>query len=197
MNYKKLLAKVAMAADVEMRDPPYIILIGGGRGSGKTTIARGLVSELKNGKGLVVDMNDFYFEDDRMKERGISGNYDHPRAVDMTNLGRFLRMLKNGNMAEKPIYDIETHKIFSSEEIEPKTWIFVDGLFALHHRIRRYSDVRLFVSCRERTMLQRRVRVDGLEGSIDRYFFEKTLPMHRKCVLPTKKYAQITVDGER
>ena len=199
MNLVKLLADITV--DASECCPPYVINIGGGSGSGKTLIAYGLLSLLDHGKeGVVISMDDFYVGKSKMEELDIAGNFDHPKAVDMISLRKFLRMMKMGKKCEKPIYDFDTHERCDSKVERPKEWIFVEGLFALHYKVREYSDVRVFVDCDEATMLRRRAKRDEtergeLELSIDEYFFEFVLPMHRKCVLPTRKYANIRWDN--
>jgi uridine kinase len=200
---RKLLDLVALNVDAKDACPPYVVLIAGGTGSGKTTIARGLAGKLRRGiKGTVISMDDFYVGQSEMRKLGIPGNYDHPKAVDMNGLRRLLKALKRGEKAEKPVYNFRTHERCKKTEIvRPTEWVFVEGLFALHHKVRDYSDSKVFIECDEATMLERRIRRDNgergrLEVSIDRYFFEVALPMHRRCVIPSEEYADIIADQD-
>lgn len=178
------------------------LFIGGGSCSGKTTLAKKL-SEGLSSRGrdsIIITMDDFYIGNREMKLKGIGGNYDHPSAIDFPRLRHTLERLVAGEEATKPVYDFISHERFGYESIEPKSLIILEGLYALHHWVSGFGDMRLFIECSIGTMLKRRLRRDRMERGrevrgIRDYFMRVTLPMFKKFVSSTYRQAHIVIDG--
>ena len=80
------------------------ILITGGTGSGKSTIADALYSNFSK-DCIAMIQQDMYYKDQShlsMEER-VKTNYDHPMAFDNDLLVEHLKALINGKSIEKPI----------------------------------------------------------------------------------------------
>lgn len=178
------------------------LFIGGGSCSGKTVLARKL-SEGLNSRGkdnIVMAMDDFYVGEREMGLKGITGNYDHPSAIDFPGLRNTLERLIAGEEATKPVYDFVSHERTGYELIRSKPLIILEGLYALHHWVSGFGDMRLFIECDARIMLKRRLRRDRIERGreargIRDYFMRVALPMFKKFVSPTYRQAHIVIDG--
>lgn len=197
MNIDELVAKVALNVVSRDRSTPYVVLIAGGSCSGKTSLARRFVDSLSD--GVVISMDDFYIGSREMELKGIRGNYDDIRAFDIPQITSVLRGLKFGCSVVKPVYNFEGHNVVDYEVVKPKTWIVFEGLYALHHWIREFGDVGVFVDCDNHTMLERRLRRDvaergRLREDIESYFLNVVIPMYQKHVLPTRDSARFKIN---
>ncbi|MBZ5943343.1 dephospho-CoA kinase, partial [Weissella cibaria] len=88
------------------KNSPIIIGVTGGSGSGKTTVSQKILEEL-HGHSISIIQQDSYYKDQAEKtmEERRAVNYDHPLAFDADLLYEHLKMLKNNQKIEVPIYD--------------------------------------------------------------------------------------------
>lgn len=88
---------------------PIIIGIGGGTGSGKTTIADAIKREV--GDPITIITQDSYYQDfDHLSiEERARINFDHPSAFDNALLISHITQLKNQQAIEMPVYDYVHH----------------------------------------------------------------------------------------
>ena len=88
---------------------PLLIGIAGGTGSGKTTLAERIQSEL--GSSVTAIEHDGYYRDRShvpSDQRG-SLNYDEPSAIESDLLASHLNELRAGRAVDCPRYDCATH----------------------------------------------------------------------------------------
>lgn len=178
-----------------------IIGIGGGTGSGKTSIARQLLKEYGPGEVLVIELDSYYRDlaDIPIDERQ-QHNFDHPDSFDYNLLIDNVRELKNGNSIRMPVYDFKTHT--RSEEtrtIEPHHVMVIEGIFALHFKVLRdLMDIKTYVETPDDVRFIRRLSRDieargrTAQMVIDQYL-STVRPMHNQFVAPTKLYADIII----
>ncbi|MEW6063086.1 MAG: uridine kinase [Nanoarchaeota archaeon] len=164
-----------------------IIGIGGGSSSGKTYFSKKL-------KEKIISMDDYYKGIDLMKDL----NFDDPNTLDLDFLREHLDLLKNGVAIKKPIYDFKTHLRKGYEKFEPNPVIIVDGLFALSDAIKDVLDIKVFIDSQSEKRLERRIKRDMKERgrsyeSIIKQWEETVEPMYKRCVLPTRNYADIII----
>lgn len=111
-----------------------IVGITGPVGSGKSTLASKL--------GGCLIGTDQYLPDYELvpyEER------DDPKHADLDRLCEDVRLLRDGRAARVPIWSFHEHKRVGEVEITPTPLIVLEGLFALHERVRPLVDVAVFV----------------------------------------------------
>ena len=180
---------------------PFFIGICGGSGSGKSELARALVTALPPKSAVLVELDSYYHQKSKFPAE-IRGNFDHPLSLDENLLVEQLQTLKAGSAVEKPCYDFTIHDRSSRTElIQPKSFIIIDGilLFALT-QVAELVDLSVFVETPTDIRLARRLLRDvhergrTLEDVLGQYL--KTVrPMHEAYVERFKHRADILVSG--
>ena len=183
-----------------MARAPLLIGIAGGTGSGKTTLAARLVSELADGVALIE--HDWYYRD----RSGLSAaqreevNYDEPAALDNALLAAHLGELRAGRSVECPQYDFATHtRKATTRAVSPASIVAVEGilLFAIPELCSAF-DLRVFVDTDDDIRLLRRISRDIVErqrdiASIEHQYYATVRPMHVQYVAPSKRQAHLVV----
>lgn len=180
----------------------YIIGIAGGTGSGKSTFAERLKEQYPDRITLVSYDNYYKAQDHLAFEERLLTNYDCPDALDTDLLIRHLSALKRGETVSMPLYDFRVHtRCADSVSVQPTPIIVVDGILTFHDiRLRSLFDIRIFVDTDADERILRRLRRDvrergrDIDGVIEQYV-STVKPMHEIYVEPTKKYADIIVNG--
>ena len=180
---------------------PLIIGVGGGSGSGKTTVVNKIVESIGS-TDIVLIEHDSYYRDLRhipLAERQKQ-NFDHPSSLETELLIRHLEALKSGYQIEIPVYDFVEHTR-SNETISasPKKIILVDGILIFSEpKLRNKMDIKIFVDTDDDIRLLRRLKRDindrgrDFDGVLNQY--EKYVrPMHLEFVEPSKRYADIII----
>ena len=181
---------------------PLFIGIAGGTGSGKSTFSDGL-KEIFGDKITVIAYDNYYKPQDNipMEER-VKTNYDCPEALDTALLVTHLRALRRGLAAEMPIYDFCIHtRTAQTVTVEPGPIIIVDGILTFFdEELRDIFDIKIYADADADERILRRLRRDvtergrDIDGVIDQYL-STVKPMHGIYVEPTKKYADIIING--
>ncbi len=178
-----------------------IIGIAGGSGSGKTTFTNA-IKEMFKEDVLIIRHDDYYKDNSNLSfEEKKHINYDHPDALETDLLVEHVKQLKAGQSIEKPLYDFSTHDRKGSEMIFPKKIIILEGILILESEaLRNLIDIKVYVDAASDERILRRILRDTkkrgrtLEDICDQYL--KTVrPMHEKYVEPTRKYADIIING--
>ena len=181
---------------------PMLIGIAGGTGSGKSTFADRLLALFPN-EITVISYDNYYKPQDHLEfEERIKTNYDCPDALDTDLLVKHLRFLQSGKAVEIPNYDFCIHT--RREEytlVEPTSVIIVDGILTFHdERLREMFDIKIFADADADERILRRLRRDVTERGRDidgviRQYVDTVKIMHGIYVEPTKKYADILING--
>lgn len=178
-----------------------IIGIAGGTGSGKTSVAEAIASQLGSDKAVIISHDNYYLNHTNLSsEERARINYDHPNALDNDLLLEHLMMLKQCKEISIPVYDFVKHER-SSQTIQalPKPIIIVEGLHALSvESIREVMDVKVFVDTDADIRILRRVVRDMNERgrsleSICKQYMTTVKPMHDAFIEPSKKYADVII----
>ena len=181
----------------------YLIGIGGSSCCGKTSIAIELASRLE-GYSPVLTLDSYYRDFSSMtpKERDEI-NFDIPESLDHELIYKHIIMLTRGNIVEKPVYDYSTHLRKGTEKISPPDrFLIVEGLYAFYRKeIRRLYNLKVFIDLDDETAFERRIERDVRErGSSREYVIRQykmmVRPMFNKYILPTRKYADLVLDGK-
>lgn len=179
----------------------FIILIGGGTGSGKTTVSKKIIENFGEDKCIMLPMDNYYKDMSHIPlEERRKYNYDHPDMIEHTLIVRHIKELLTGKPIELPIYDFTQYtRTGDSVSIEPKPILIIEGIFALYYEeLRALADLKLFIDAESDERFIRRLQRDifergrTIESVIDQYL-TTVKPMHDAYVEPTKKYADIII----
>lgn len=98
-----------------------IIGVAGGTGSGKSTFTNRIKKEFGYLIAVVYQDNYYKCRDGISFDERKKINYDHPDALETNLLEKHLRMLKDGQAIDSPVYDYTQHNRSSKTiRIEPK-----------------------------------------------------------------------------
>jgi uridine kinase len=180
---------------------PFVIGIGGGSGSGKTTIARSLRDELEAHEAALIEQDCYYRDLGHLGfEQRAAVNFDHPDALELELCAAHLDALVRGETIDKPRYDFERHvRAAETDRVEPRPVVIVEGILVLADAgLRRRMDLKLFVDTDSDIRLMRRIRRD-LEhrgrsfAQVRRQYYDTVRPMHLAFVEPSKRHADLII----
>ncbi|MFN4764260.1 uridine kinase [Gillisia sp. Q332] len=182
-----------------------IIGIAGGTGSGKTTVVRQIMDELKNEEVDVISQDSYYQDTSHLSmEERKKINFDHPKSIDFDLLAAHLKELKSGNSIEEPVYSFQKHnRTKETRTIHPRKVIIVEGILILTHTdMRDMFDIKIFVHADSDERMIRRLKRDINERGRDLdevlWRYQTTLkPMHLQFIEPTKEFADIIIPTNR
>ena len=178
-----------------------IIGIGGGTGSGKTTVVNQILSEFLEGEVQVISQDSYYQDTSHLSfEERCEINFDHPKSIDFELLESHLQSLKQGENVNQPVYSFKTHNRTGETTLtEPKKVVIVEGILILSNtQLRSLFDIKIFVHADSDERLMRRLKRDiaergrDLDEVLERY--QTTLkPMHDQFIEPMKAFADIII----
>ena len=179
-----------------------IIGIAGGTGSGKSTFTNRLRSEFGDEVAVVYHDNYYKRQDNIPFEERKKVNYDHPDALETDLLVEHLKMLKNGQAIDCPVYDYSVHnRSNETVHVEPRRIILVEGILLLADpRVRDLIDIKIFVEADADERILRRIVRDVKERGRDldnivTQYLTTVKPMHYLYVEPTKARADIIINS--
>ena len=182
-------------------NPPMIIGISGGTGSGKTTVAQKIISSV-GVENVVYLQQDAYYRNlgDMPVDLRHKVNFDHPDAFDTELLMNHIEALREGEGIEQPIYDYATHsRRAETTHIEPRPVIIIEGILSfVNPQMRALMDMKIFVDTDPDIRFIRRLDRDvhergrSVESIISQYM-TTVRPMHLQFVEPSKRYADIII----
>ncbi|MBC7320026.1 uridine kinase [bacterium] len=179
----------------------FIILIGGGTGSGKTTVSRKIIENFGEEKCIMLPMDNYYRDMRHIPlEERRKYNYDHPDMIEHTLIVRHIKELLTGKAIDLPMYDFTQYtRTGEFIRIEPKPILIIEGIFALYYEeLRALADLKLFIDAESDERFIRRLQRDIFERgrtieSVISQYLTTVKPMHDAYVEPTKKYADIVI----
>lgn len=182
-----------------------LIGIGGGTGSGKTTLAEEIASSFAPEEVAIIHQDSYYRSQDSLSPQERENfNYDHPLAFENSLLFEHLQRLLDHLPVEVPIYDYRNHRRKEeTRRVGPVEVIIVEGLLVLDdERLRGLMDIKIFVDTDADIRLIRRILRDTKERgrtleSILAQYQATVRPMHLEFVEKSKRYADIIVPGGR
>jgi len=180
---------------------PIIIGIGGGTGSGKTTVAKEVRKHFPEESVVMLHHDSYYLDRGHLpipeRERI---NYDHPDSFDNDLLIRHINELKSGQSVEKPIYDFETHtRVSDTITVRPARIVLLEGILVLAEaRLRDLMDIKLYVDTDADERFIRRLKRDMVErgrtaDQVIEQYLKTVRPMHLQFVEPSKRYADVII----
>ena len=180
---------------------PLIIGLGGGSGSGKTTIARSIVEAIGPDNVSLIQHDAYYHDQsDLPLEERVKVNYDHPDSFETTLLVAHLRELRAGRAIERPLYDFTVYnRRPETVRVEPKPAVIVEGILVLYEpELRELMDLKIYVDTDPDLRIMRRLERDLKErgrsfDSVHDQYLATVRPMHLQFVEPSKRYADIVI----
>ncbi|MBO8140290.1 MAG: uridine kinase [Thermosipho sp. (in: Bacteria)] len=179
----------------------FVIGIGGGTGSGKTTVANKINEIIGKENCVILPMDNYYRDMSHVPlEERKKYNYDHPDMIEHSLMVKHLEDLINHKSIQLPEYDFAQYtRTGNFLVLNPKPVIIVEGIFALYYEeLRKYYDLSIFVDAENDVRFIRRLERDikergrTIESVIDQYL-NLVKPMHDAYVEPTKKYADLII----
>lgn len=181
--------------------PPVVVGVAGGSGSGKTTVVTALVDAIGPQKIAVLEHDAYYHDLSNlpMSQRRAT-NFDHPNAFDDDLFIHHLTVLRSGEAVDVPTYDyLDYVRLEETRRVAPRPIVLAEGILLFASaRLRELLDIKVFVDTDDDLRLLRRLRRDisergrSLESVLDQY--QATVrPMHLEFVEPSKRWADIVV----
>src|SRR3990167_10444490 len=179
-----------------------LIGVGGGSGSGKTTVAVKIHEHYKN-DSVIISCDNYYKDLSHLSvEERAKVNFDHPDSIDFELFAEQLKKLKNGESVDIPTYDFNTHsKASKTIHIDPKPMIIVEGILVLHsNELAPILDIKIYVKAPITKCLSRRILRDvnergRTENSVLQQYEATVKPMFDLFVKPTSKNAHLVIDN--
>ena len=188
---------------------PFIIGIGGGSASGKTTVVETIMAKI-GAEGRVVSISqDCFYKGLSAEDRAnvADYNFDHPAAMDFDEQVELLRALQQGATDVRvPQYDFCTHaRLHPSLDtpVHAPDIVIFEGILALHDpRLRDMFDLSIYVDTDADLRLMRRIQRDiesrgRTLGSVVEQYSRFVKPSHDQFIEPCRKMADIVVPFNR
>ena len=183
---------------------PIVIGVAGGTGSGKTTLATALQTELGEHVAVTVSQDSYYKDLAHLDfaERARA-NFDHPDSLDFTLMTSHVGTLKECNDVTLPLYDFAHHvRLATGRPVHSRPVVIIEGILVLVWKpLRDLMDITVFVDAPEKVRLNRRLKRDvaergrDVQSVLDQYY-ATVRPMHQTFVEPSANNAELTIDGE-
>ncbi len=181
-----------------------LVGVAGGTAAGKTALVQALARRVGRARVAVI-RHDWYYRDRAQvpeAERAL-WNYDHPDALETSLLVAHLEELRCGRPVDAPSYDFATHsRAPQTQRLEPRELIVLDGILVLHDpELRSALDLRVWVEADDEVRFLRRMDRDTRERgrtveSVLRQYRDTVRPMHAEFVEPSRRYADLVLDGQ-
>lgn len=187
--------------------PPWgnasIIGVAGSSGSGKTSLAMAIVASLNLPWVVIMSMDSFYKPLTPEQSKAAFRNefdFDSPDAIDFDVLVDRLRDIKEGKVAEIPVYSFEKHaRLPQTTTIYSPHVLILEGIFALHDpRVLDMLDLKIFAEADADLCLSRRLVRDVQERGRDiqgciKQWFSFVKPNFHRYVGPQREIADIII----
>ncbi|DBA96054.1 TPA: UMP-CMP kinase [Trebouxia sp. C0004] len=150
------------------RHAPFIIGVAGGTASGKTSVCRKIMQQLRKDvpeeQGVIINLSQdsFYRNLTPQETADIANfNFDHPKAFAFDEIIHCLGELKQANPVEIPQYDFVTSSRTGQIPVQHADVILFDGILAFYTpALQELFDLKIFVDTDADTRLARRYSVD-------------------------------------
>lgn len=183
----------------------YVIGIAGGTGSGKTTVAREIISAFGPLEITSLQLDNYYRDLSHLpvNERAAT-NFDHPDSLEIELLVNNLLDLKAGKSVRQPLYDFVTHtRKKTTQLLKPTPIIILEGILTFcYTSLLPIFDMKIFVDTEADIRFIRRLERDleergrSLKNIISQYK-ETVRPMHLEFIEPSKHCADIIIPEGR
>lgn len=178
-----------------------IIGICGGTGSGKTTVARRILDNVRDECVIFLQQDSYYRNlGDMPLELRRQINFDHPDALDNDLFINHVKALRAGEAIDMPVYDFSNHsRKHETIRIEPKPILILEGiLIFVDAALRELMDIKIFVDTAGDLRFVRRLQRDVHERgrtveAVIKQYLDTVRPMHEQFVEPSKRFADVII----
>lgn len=183
------------------RRPPLVIGIGGGTGSGKTTVANVILARV-GAEHIAFLPQDAYYRDleDLPRAQRDLLNFDHPDSLETALLIEHLACLRRWEDVHIPVYDFTTHsRTHQTRLVAAQPVILVEGILVFAEaKLRQMFDVKIYVDTPADIRFIRRLQRDMLErgrtmDSVIHQYETTVRPMHEEFVETSKRFADVII----
>jgi uridine kinase len=180
---------------------PVVIGVGGGTGSGKTTVADAILARVGRERVALIAHDAYYRDLSHLPfEERVKTNFDHPDSLETELLVAHLDGLCAGRAAEVPVYDFSTHtRTDKTRRVAPRPVVMVEGILVFVERaLRERFDIKVYVDADADLRFIRRLQRDIAERgrtmeSVIAQYLETVRLMHLEFVEPSKRYADVII----
>ncbi len=182
-------------------NPPLVIGVAGGSGSGKTTVSRAILDRV--GRERIAYLpHDAYYRDlaHLPHDERAQFNFDHPNAFDNELYIAHIDRLCAGRSVDVPSYDFASYtRGPSAATILPQPVLLLEGILIFAEAaLRERMSVKLFVDTEGDLRIIRRIQRDTRSrgrtvASVIEQYLTTVRPMHLEFVEPSKRYADIII----
>ncbi|CAG9325639.1 unnamed protein product [Blepharisma stoltei] len=184
-----------------MSSGSYLIGVGGGSASGKTSISHKIQEAIDSGDCTLISSDCFYKELSQSDLQNLHNyNWDHPDAFDFEEMQHCLSKLLNGEEVNIPVYDyVNNRRSDTPIAAKPTRVIILEGIMALYDpKIRDMMDLKIFVHTDSDECLARRILRDtqyrGRDVlSVINQYRRFVKPAFDEFISPMMKHADIIV----
>ena len=180
---------------------PVVIGVGGGTGSGKTTVADAILARVGRERVALIPHDAYYRDLSHLPfEERVKTNFDHPDSLETELLVAHLDALCAGRTVAMPVYDFSTHtRTDDTRRVAPRPVVLVEGILVFVERaLRERFDIKVYVDADADLRFIRRLQRDiaergrTMESVIAQYLSTVRL-MHLEFVEPSKRYADVII----
>lgn len=182
---------------------PVIITLSGPSGSGKTTLLSTFTKRFGDACTFI-STDDYYIGRTAMQTKmpeGHATNFDHPAALNTTQLARDIQALRAGHTINRPHYDMTiSEPTGQTTATRPTPLIIIEGLAANLPTIRENSDLSITLTSPIQERLRRRMERDITrkghtpERTLD-IFMNHVEPSYQTYFAPHDNETDITISN--
>jgi uridine kinase len=180
---------------------PVVVGVGGGTGSGKTTVADAILARVGRERVALIAHDAYYRDLSHLPfEERVKTNFDHPDSLETELLVAHLDALCAGRAAEVPVYDFSTHtRTEKTRRVVPRPVVLVEGILVFVERaLRERFDIKVYVDADADLRFIRRLQRDIAERgrtmeSVIAQYLDTVRLMHLEFVEPSKRYADVII----
>lgn len=181
---------------------PILILLSGGSGSGKTTVASEIMKNLPSEVSGIIVCQDSYYTDQTYNSKFDPAihNFDHPNAFDWKLMKNHIKKLLNKNSVKIPIYNYSTHsRELNANLTKPADIIIFEGIHALYDdELNSLAELKIFVDTPKDESFIRRLERDVQQrgrdlNSVITQWRETVKPMYEAFIEPLKLKADVII----
>lgn len=180
-----------------------VVTLSGPSASGKSTILD-RIKQSYNSACTVLSSDDYYIGKTRMQHEmpaGQADNFDHPAAVDTTQLQHDIAELQAGRTILAPIYNMMTSEpLMEKRVVETTPLIIIEGLAANLEEVRELSTLSVSVYAPLTERLQRRIARDILRKGhsaeeTTAYFMQVVEPAYAEYYEPSDQKVDFVIEN--
>lgn len=190
-----------MFGEVRLSGRSIVVGVGGGTGSGKTTVADAILERVGRERAALIPHDAYYRDLSNLPfEKRVEVNFDHPDSLESELLAVHLDALCAGQTASVPVYDFSTYtRTQQTRRVDPSPVILVEGILVFAEKVlRERFDIKVYVDADADLRFIRRLQRDiaergrTMESVIAQYLRTVRL-MHLEFVEPSKRYADVII----